>query len=395
MRAKTQDEFEREVYDIVGDEYSVVGQYISNKKPLTIRHNVCGYTYDVSPNNFLSKHSRCPYCLNRKVMKGFNDIYTTNKDLALMLLNEDDRYSYTQMSNVKLDWVCPQCNNIVRSKSPDKVNTYGLMCPFCSDGISYPNKFVHSMFSQIIEQIDNYIAEYSPSWAGRKRYDNYFQKDNKEYILEVDGGLGHGKYTYYGDENQKIISLEVDAQKENMALEHGICFIRIDADQFDMDYMTNSILKSELANILDLSCVNWSKCNIDATKSKKMEVINLFNDGVKNIRDICDKVSNIGYGTAYRYLLEGSKDGLCDYSPKDYVKYRKFPKDRGRKVICLNTKRVYNSMTDACREYNIKSISNICSCCTGRYKTSGVDKNGNRLKWMYFDEYNVSQALHN
>ena len=28
MRAKTQDEFEREVYDVVGDEYNIVGQYI-------------------------------------------------------------------------------------------------------------------------------------------------------------------------------------------------------------------------------------------------------------------------------------------------------------------------------------------------------------------------------
>lgn len=387
MRLKTQEEFKQEVFDLIGDEYYVIGNYISNKNPITMRHKKCGYEFDVTPNNFLSKNSRCPYCTNHKVMRGFNDIYTTNRELAMMLLNENDRYSYTKRSNIKLDWVCPQCNNIVRNKTPDKVGTYGLMCPFCSDGISYPNKFVHSMFSQIMNQIDNYIAEYSPNWAQKKRYDNYFRKDNAQYIFEVDGGLGHGKTAYYGNEAEILHSLEVDKYKEKLASEHGIRVIRIDADESNMDYMINSILKSELACILDLSMVDWNQCNIDAMKSKKMEVINCFNQGIKNINDICDKISNVKYDAAYHYLLDGAKHGLCDYNPNDYIKYRRKPKDVGVKVICLNTGKVYASIIEASNDYHIKSSSNILACCVGKYKSAGKNDKGEKLRWMYYDEY--------
>ena len=35
--------------------------------------------------------------------------------------------------------------------------------------------------------MENFIAEYSPYWAGRKRYDNYFEYNGQAYILEMDG----------------------------------------------------------------------------------------------------------------------------------------------------------------------------------------------------------------
>ena len=39
---KTQDEFCKDVYDKVGDEYAVIGKYTGNKIPVEFVHNKCG-----------------------------------------------------------------------------------------------------------------------------------------------------------------------------------------------------------------------------------------------------------------------------------------------------------------------------------------------------------------
>jgi hypothetical protein len=69
MRTKTQDDFEKEVYDLYGDEYSVVGKYINNNTKVKMRHNVCNHVWDVTPSNFLS-HGNQTGCPNCKTSKG-------------------------------------------------------------------------------------------------------------------------------------------------------------------------------------------------------------------------------------------------------------------------------------------------------------------------------------
>lgn len=54
MRRKTTEQFKREVFDLVGDEYKVLGEYEKSCIKIKIKHNVCGYEYDVIPNNFLA-----------------------------------------------------------------------------------------------------------------------------------------------------------------------------------------------------------------------------------------------------------------------------------------------------------------------------------------------------
>ena len=58
---KTTEEFKQEVYDLYGDEYSVIGQYTNNKTKITMQHNVCGNTYKQAPTDVLFGY-RCPYC---------------------------------------------------------------------------------------------------------------------------------------------------------------------------------------------------------------------------------------------------------------------------------------------------------------------------------------------
>ena len=87
MRKKTQEEFEKEVYTQVKDEYSVKSKYININTYVLMKHKICGYEWNVSPANFLKKNSRCPLCFgNIKInsdefIKKLDDKYNGNIEL--------------------------------------------------------------------------------------------------------------------------------------------------------------------------------------------------------------------------------------------------------------------------------------------------------------------------
>lgn len=65
-QSKTHDEFIKEVYELVKDEYSVLSEYKNYMTKVKIRHNKCNYIWGVTPNSFLSGGGGCPNCMNKK-----------------------------------------------------------------------------------------------------------------------------------------------------------------------------------------------------------------------------------------------------------------------------------------------------------------------------------------
>ena len=51
-------------------------------------------------------------------------------------------------------------------------------------------------------------------------------------------------------------------------------------------------------------------------------------------------------------------------------------------VICVTTKRIFKSMTEASEYYDIKGTSHISNCCQGKRKSCGKYK-GQKLVWRY------------
>ena len=60
-RQKTDKQFRKEIYDLVGNEYTFLDTYVKSSIKIKVKHNKCGHTYEVAPNAFL-KGRRCPYC---------------------------------------------------------------------------------------------------------------------------------------------------------------------------------------------------------------------------------------------------------------------------------------------------------------------------------------------
>jgi predicted Zn-ribbon and HTH transcriptional regulator len=60
---RTHEQFIKEIHNKVGLEYSVLSKYQTSQTSIEMKHNICGYKWDVSPNSFL-RGSRCPKCAN-------------------------------------------------------------------------------------------------------------------------------------------------------------------------------------------------------------------------------------------------------------------------------------------------------------------------------------------
>lgn len=60
--------------------------------------------------------------------------------------------------------------------------------------------------------------------------------------------------------------------------------------------------------------------------------------------------------------------------------------NQARKVICITTGEIFNTIKQVEDEYKINH-ANISLCCNGKRKSAGTDKNGNKLVWMYYDDY--------
>lgn len=63
------------------------------------------------------------------------------------------------------------------------------------------------------------------------------------------------------------------------------------------------------------------------------------------------------------------------------------PPGNMKKVICLNNMKIFDCVLDASKYYNLSFTSGIIKSCSGVRNFSGEDKNGELLKWMYYDDF--------
>ena len=62
---KDTEQFKEEVFNLIGEEYEVIGEYINAKEKIDMKHNLCDNVYPVTPDNFL-RGRRCPICNESK-----------------------------------------------------------------------------------------------------------------------------------------------------------------------------------------------------------------------------------------------------------------------------------------------------------------------------------------
>jgi len=122
---KTTEEFKKEVYNLVGDEYEVLGEYLGTNKYIKIKHCTCNTIYNVTPHMFL-QGNRCPECSHGHKLKSQEkfekEVYNLYNDKFKVI----GKYLGNQE---KVEIYCNKCNNIFKTIPNNFLK--GEACPFC------------------------------------------------------------------------------------------------------------------------------------------------------------------------------------------------------------------------------------------------------------------------
>lgn len=383
------------IYNKYGDEYEVVDtEYFGHEHKMNfIHHRKDGISHPIYTTvGRIMADVECAVCCNQQIVKGFNDIATLDPEIASWFTNKEDTYIYTCHSNKKVDFTCPTCGHQMKKSLNQVSKDRDLRCPVCKDGISYPNKFIFNSMLQIEDKLDFLDREYQPEWCKfpfkdyerQGIYDIYFGINGKEYIVEMDGGF-HDKYNHMSGQTVEE-SHYIDEQKDLLAEKQDIHVIRIDSvykgfeDRYE--YLRNNIENSELKDILPLDLIDFDEANIKSQNSLLVETCKLWDKGYKACEIIAEL--HIPECSVSTYLRTGQKYGLCH----NYSKVESYRRSSGIKVVCLNTREIFDTIGDASKCYNIERTG-IKDCCEKLDFSAGKHKvTGERLFWVYFEEFN-------
>lgn len=287
----------------------------SNKKAYRVRCVIDGYEYEASENSIDSLHG-CPVCSGNIVVTGVNDVATTHHNLVQFFKNKEDAYTHSYGSCRMAFFICPNCGN----ERKIKINNFikkPFWCNKCSDKLSFPNKFIYGLLSGLNVEFE---TEKSFSWLTGKRYDIYLPQYN--LIIENHGSQHYEeKINAFGRGNNRTLSKEIenDKLKMNTALSNGISnYIVLDCRRSNPDLIRNSIMKSELPEILNFKeCeVDWDKCLEFALSNVSKNACDLWNSGMKNVKEIMKELHVGAPYTISRYLKFWASLGMCDYDPR-------------------------------------------------------------------------------
>lgn len=329
----------------------------------------CGHTFMASIGERANRGSNCPYCStsNAKVLKGFNDMWTTNPDLASLLCHPNDGYKYGQNSGKKVDWKCPSCGEIVKNKCISTVNHQGMACGNCSDGTSYPEKVVFNFLKFL--GID-FEREQVFKWAKDKKYDFYIP--SLSLIIETHGiqHFEEGGFSSYGSRTLKE-EQENDEIKEQMAIKNKIKnYVIIDCRYSNFEFIKNNIIHSELSVIFELTSIDWKAINLGSQKSFNYEMLRLWNEDNMTLDEISGTLK-IGNKTISRVLRNFENLGLCIYDGNRGRKRTSLDKTNKVYQLALDFSliRIWNGARNIEEETGINSKS-IYASIVGKQKTS-------------------------
>ena len=89
-----------------------------------------GHIYDSKPQNRTVRKQGCPYCSNRKILEGFNDLQTTHPEIAKEAHNFDPT-KYLAGSHIYVQWKCPK-GHIYGSILKQRTGGFNSNCSVCS-----------------------------------------------------------------------------------------------------------------------------------------------------------------------------------------------------------------------------------------------------------------------
>ena len=189
----TQEEFERRVEELVGDEYTVIGEVTTLDKRVKIKHNTCGHVQNFLASDFLSG-SRCPQCYEKISMEMLENMLREYADNRYTII-ENDGYKITLFDNemnkeIRLrfkhiiqEMLRPTPSNILPTSKTNNMikplSTWDRWYQLCID---YKNEFGHICPTHT----EKYKGHALGDWCSAQRiaFNKGLLSDNKIQLLK-------------------------------------------------------------------------------------------------------------------------------------------------------------------------------------------------------------------
>ena len=362
-------------FTILDREYKVkVNKYgwKQNQKYYLIHCNKCGYEEWKPEINLVGNNATgCPGCAGLRCVIGKNDIPTVAKWMVKYFPGGEEQASqYTKYSTQKLEFICPDCGR-KRIASPCNITTIGKLFCSCQDSMSYPNKFMYSFFEQLGV---TFTSEKSFDWSCSKVYDDYVEFKNGESLICENHGEWHYEEKVMDNRNLAEIQ-ENDRFKRRLAKNNGVThYVELDCRKSEKEWIQNSIEHSILADLFDLSRVDYDKCDIFAHGNIMKIVCDYKKENPELfVAEIADDF-HLNKANVRVYLKRGTKLGWCNYNPSEEgirkSRSTKGNSKRSMPITCIEFNKCYRDTETFIQERSSIGEKYIASCildvCRGK-----------------------------
>lgn len=119
----TNEEIDRRIFNLVGDEYHRVSDYVKGNQKIVMHHTKCGEDFEVTTNHFIYDGTRCKCQINILDPEEFKLRFDT------LAQGEYEQMTPYVRSNKKIRVLHKKCGNTFEVQPKDF--TKGSRCPHC------------------------------------------------------------------------------------------------------------------------------------------------------------------------------------------------------------------------------------------------------------------------
>ncbi len=302
------------------------------------------------------------YLSSRRVFEG-NSLYSVER-IRPYLVDIEQSKTIASKTTTTINARCPQCNRI-KTIRVDHLVKGEFSCKYCSTGVSYPEKFLIAYL-----EVKGIKYEYQKVFKDlpNRRFDFYLPESNT--VIETHGEQHYKDNTFLS----KGLTKQSDEEKRKYCINNTITLIELDCRKSEFNFIKENI---NLNNLLPTINYKDSKDILELlfkyTNYNTDDIIYKYKEGCTTLE--IAKEYNISKSTVSRILK------------KHNIKLRNSKFKQGhvsktKKVKCLNTGKVFNSVKDA-QNWCIKG-SKVSYCARGLRETAGIHPDtGEKLKWEY------------
>ena len=189
-------------------------------------HKSCNlHKFETTVYNRIIKNAGCPYCSNHRTCECnhifCDEVFKLEFD---SIKNVDiDPYNITLGSGTNIWWSCSECKKSWES-SPLKRNSTSL-CPYCCKSTS---KLEYNCKTILLKHNINFLIQQKLEKCSNRVYDFKINYNNKNFIIELDGGQHFKKILFFNITDEKFEeNKKIDILKNTNAINCGYNIIRI------------------------------------------------------------------------------------------------------------------------------------------------------------------------